>query len=119
MAEALLTLANHQGPYELPCVDDKPSEEKVFLNDRQVRELFGGSNKLRFVSGYYPSLSKRKETQYSRQSPGVEYVLGGLGTLVQIPTSQPGPNLLRGYSCYVLCLAWLDILLSIPQKMFL
>ncbi|XP_063678304.1 anoctamin-7-like isoform X2 [Bolinopsis microptera] len=30
----------HDGPYELPNVEDRPEDEKVFLNDRQVLSMF-------------------------------------------------------------------------------
>eukprot|EP00116_Pleurobrachia_bachei_P019238 sb/3479500/ len=30
----------HDGPFQLPSIEDKPPEEKVFLNDRQVLGLF-------------------------------------------------------------------------------
>jgi len=30
----------HDGPYQLPCLDDKPEDDKVFLNDRQVLSMF-------------------------------------------------------------------------------
>ena len=29
-----------QGPFELPRVDNKPEDEKIFLNDRQVMSMF-------------------------------------------------------------------------------
>ena len=35
-----LTLICSQGPFQLPSIEDKPPEEKVFLNDRQVLGLF-------------------------------------------------------------------------------